>query len=90
MLALRKGVPWILPMEAMFLVRRDGIVASSDVIIECGRCTDAIGLRLRSRTACSGAVADERPALLTASLQVSRYVSEIYRKCDGFSVAQKN
>jgi peroxiredoxin len=44
MLALKQGEPWIMPMQARFLIGKDGIIARSEIISNYGERTNAEGL----------------------------------------------
>jgi peroxiredoxin len=44
MLALKESEPWMLPMQARFVIGNDGVVAHSEVIFNYGERSDANGL----------------------------------------------
>jgi peroxiredoxin len=43
-LALREGQPWIIPMQARFVIGRDGVVARSEVVFDYNKRSSAEGL----------------------------------------------
>jgi len=44
LLALKEGEPWILPMQARYVIGPDGVIARSEVVFDYDKRSDAAGL----------------------------------------------